>query len=305
LLKNYSHPSQSSKSLYPSVFCWEGLFKKLFPTLPKGEQTMLNISGRVKIEDVVRAFGAAESQLPFAIAKTLTKTGQQVKAAEEAGIVSAFQNPTPYTRRAVYLQGATKARLQARVWLKDGNRPEHYLLPQIDGGGRPLKRFEQRLRMLGFMGSDQRAVPGKAVQLDAYGNMSRGQITKILSQLKTAVVQGDFSNATNSKRSRAKRATTQYFVSKGSGSQRHGLAGRKAAGYAQHLPAGVWERRVHAWGTSVRPVLLFVRGATYAKRFDFFGIAQDIIDRHLVANARVTVAEAMRTARFSVQGGLL
>lgn len=265
---------------------------------------MIRITGRVNIQDVVRSFGVAESQLAFATAKGLTKTGQQVKAAEEREIAGAFQNPTAYTRRSVYLQGATKARLQARVWLKDGNRAEHYLLPQIEGGGRPLKRFEHRLRMTGFMAADQRAVPGTAVQLDAYGNMSRGQINKILSQLRTAVVQGDFSNASNSKRSRAKRATTQYFVSKGPGSQRHGMAGRKAATYGQHLPAGVWERRVHAWGTSVRPVLLFVRSTSYSKRFDFFGVAQSTIDRYLVSNAQAAAADAMRTARFKVQGGL-
>ena len=265
---------------------------------------MIKISGKVNIQDVVRAFGVAESQLAFATAKALTKTGQQVKVAEEREIASAFQNPTAYTLRSVYLQGATKVRLQARVWLKDGKRPEHYLLPQIEGGGRPVKRFEERLRKLGYMAADQRAVPGTAVQLDAYGNMSRGQITKILSQLRTAVVQGDFSNASNSKRSRAKRATTQYFASKGTGSQRHGLAGRKAATYGQHLPAGVWERRVHAWGTSVRPVLLFVRSTNYSKRFDFFGVAESTIDRYLLTNAKAAAADAMRTARFSVQGGL-
>lgn len=263
---------------------------------------MLRINARVNIVEVVKSFGVADSQLDYAAARTLTRTGQQVKAAEEVEIGKSINNPTPYTRRSVYLQTATKKRLQAIVWLKDGNRPEHYLLPLIEGGQRPLKRFEQRLRMLGYMNADERAVPGSATQLDAYGNVSRGQIVKILSQLKTAVVSGDFSNATNSKRSKAKRANVQYFVSKGSSSKRAGWAQRKSVMFGQHLPRGVWERRMHAWGSSVRPVFLFVKGTSYSKRIDFFGVAVRVIDANLRSNAEAAVAEAMRTAKFKVGG---
>lgn len=264
---------------------------------------MLRINGRADIRDVVRAFGVAESQLPFAAAKALTKTGQQVKAAETDEIVKTVDNPTAYTRRAVFLQGATKTRLEARVWLKDGDRPEHYLLPLIEGGGRPLKRFEERLRMTGYMQANERAVPGSAIQLDAYGNISRGTVNKILSQLRTAVVSGDYSNASNSKRSRAKRSVVQYFVSKGSSQQRKGWAHAKRTTFQQHLPRGVWERRVHAWGTSVRPVLLFVKSTAYSKRVDFFGVAERVINTFLKVNAEQAVADAMRTAKFKVTGG--
>lgn len=250
---------------------------------------MLIVKVRVDVREALEALVDVEKGTPYALATALTWTAQAVKAAETETIGAVFNSPTPYTRRAVYMQGATKTRLQARVWLKDGNRPEHYLLPQIEGGSRPLKRFEQRLRMLGYMAADERAVPGTALQLDAYGNISRGVITKILSQLRTAVVSGDFSNASDSKRSRAKRATTAYFVSRGTSSQRAGRAGRAAAQYAQHLPRGVWERRVHAWGTSVRPVLLFVKGTSYSKRFDFFGVAERVIAAKLQGNVEAAV----------------
>ena len=262
---------------------------------------MFTLKVRTDLSQALAALVDLERGAPYAMATALTKTGQDIKAAETKAIGAAFNSPTPYTMRSLYLQAANKNRLQARVWLKDGNRPEHYLLPQIEGGNRPLKRFEQRLRMLGYMAADERAVPGTAVQLDAYGNMSRGQITKVLSQLRTAVVAGDFSNQSDSKRSKAKRAITAYFVSRGEGSQRAGRAGRKAANYAQHLPRGVWERRVHAWGTSVRPVLLFVKGTAYTKRFDFFGIAEQVIaarfELHLVAAVKST------NERFALVGG--
>ena len=269
---------------------------------------MIKIEARINITQVMKSFSVADSQLDYAIARALTKTAQSVKAAERAAIAQSFDKPNPYTLNSVFMSPAKKARLEARVWLKDvwskGGQGHHYLEPQIFGGDRSRKRTEVRLQMLGYLPSGYHVVPTKFAPKDAYGNINRGVITKILSQLNTAVVAGDYSNATNSKRSRAKRAVTQYFVSRGPGSQRRGLAGRRSAQYPQHLPAGVWERRVHAWGTSVRPMLLFVKATRYNKRFDFFGVAQSTIDRYLLTNAQEAATEAMRTARFKTQGGL-
>ena len=259
---------------------------------------MLTIHARTDVSGVLGALVDFEKQLPYAMATALTKTGQDVKTAEVAEIRDTVNNPTPYTQNSVFLQFATKSRLQARVWLKDGNRPEHYLLPLIEGGGRPMKRFEQRLRMLGYMRPDERAVPGTAVQLDAYGNMSRGTITKILSQLKTAVVQGDFSNASNSRRSKAKRAGVAYFASAGPGSKRP-VFGKASAG--QHLPRGIWERRIHGHGVSVRPVLLFVKRTNYSKRFDFFGVAEQVTEARFPVHIKDAV-ETTNAAWFRSAG---
>lgn len=256
---------------------------------------MLTIKTRVDLSGALAALSDVERGTPYAMARALTLTGKDVKAAETREISAVVDKPTPYTTRALYLQFATKTNLQARVWLKDGNRPEHYLLPLIEGGARPIKRFEQRLRMVGVMRADERAVPGTAVQLDAYGNMSRGQITKILSQLRTAVVQGDFSNASQSKRSKAKRASVAYFASAGDGGKRAGRAGRHAVQTGQHLPRGVWERKVSGKGTTLSPVLLFVKGTHYTKRFDFFGVAERVINRQFPGHLQTSV-EAINRA---------
>lgn len=267
---------------------------------------MLRINAKVVMADVLKALENAERQVPFALAKGLTATIKDVHAEEQAEMRKVFQAPTAYTMRSLYVRPATKARLEATTWLKtDGARP-HYLQPQIEGGGRPLKRFEKRLVMHGLMRQDQRAVPAAGARIDAYGNMSRGQIVQILSQLRTAVVQGDYSNASNSKRSRAKRAAVQYFVSHGNGSRRAGYQGVRGKGamYEQHLPAGVWSRHQFAWGSAVKPVLLFVTRTNYTRRWDFYGVAQRVIDARLPVHMRASVAEALRTARLSVQGGL-
>lgn len=238
---------------------------------------MISIRVRTDLSPALSALIDVERQAPYALARAMTKTGVEVKAAEVALIKGAVDKPTPFTLGAVYLQPATKTRLQARVWLKDTKSGrDNHMLPLVEGGGRPLKRFEQRLRMTGYMAADERAVPGTAAKLDAYGNMSRGQITQILSQLRTAVVQGDFSNASWSKRSIAKRSRVAYFGTR-VGAARSGVAGRGRAEYQQHLPRGVWERRQHAWGTSVRPVLLFVKSTSYSKSLDFFGVGERVV----------------------------
>ncbi len=248
---------------------------------------MLIIRTSFDMREVQRAIGATDRMVPYAAATALTRTAQDVKKAEEATIRNVFDRPTPYTQRSVYLRPATKSRLQAVVWLKDGNRPQHYLVPDIIGGQRPMKRFEQRLRMTGYMHADERAVPGTAAQLDSYGNISRGLIVRILSQLRTAVVQGDYSNASNSKRSRAKRATVQYFVARNDKPRR----GFKGKTYAQNLPNGIWERRRFAWGSTVRPVMLFVQGARYSKRFPFDTVATKTINAYF----RMHFEKACRT----------
>ncbi len=266
---------------------------------------MLNINVKVDLDEALRALSGFESQIPFATAKALTKTAQDVRDVERAEMSKVFQSPTPYTLNSLYVRPATKARLEAEVWLKWGNRPEHYLLPQIQGGSRPMKRFEQRLQMTGYMRTDQRAVPAAGAKLDSYGNMSRGQIVQILSQLRTNVVSGVSQNATNSKRSRAKRSTVEYFVSRGPSSQRYGYAGRsRGTMFMQHLPAGIWARYSFAWGSSVKPVMIFVSSTRYSKRFDFFGLAEKTVKAKLPWHLDAAITEALRTARLSQQGGL-
>lgn len=268
---------------------------------------MFRIETRTNVEHLLRDLVEMERQVPYVMATSLTLTAKDVQTAEAKLIADVVQNPTPYTLNSLRLYPATKSKLQARVWLRDGNRPEHYLLPLIEGGGRPLKRFEERLRMLGHMRADERAVPGTAVKLDAYGNMSRGQIVKILSQLKTDVVSGVNQNATESKRSRAKRAVSAYFVSGGPGTERMGHAGglkgtaRTRQTYAQHLPRGVWERRQLGWGTAVRPVLLFVKRTAYRKTFDFFGLAERVTADRFPVHAAIAVSRV--NAAWFKRGG--
>ena len=148
-----------------------------------------------------------------------------------------------------------------------------------------------------YMRYGERAVPAAGARLDSYGNMSRGQIVQILSQLKANTVAGFDANATNSRRSKAKRAIEQYFVSEGPGSNRTTFGSRRfGRGTAkQHLPRGVWIRRQTAWGTAVRPVLLFVTGVRYTPKLDFFVIAQRTVDANFPQQFGIATDQALRS----------
>jgi hypothetical protein len=238
---------------------------------------MLSMNIRFDADQIAKAFGELQQEHPAVMAQAINDTTREVRDAQVAEMRSSFNNPTAFTLRALYTRFATKGKLQAMVWLKDDASRAHYLLPQIEGGNRPLKRFEQILVRAGMMRSNERAVPGPGARLDAYGNMGRGQIVQVLSQLQAFNLAGSDANATGSKRSKAKRSKVEYFVAHG-GESRQGRGSWKHGDKVQHLPRGIWARTRFSSGSAVKPVLLFVNGTRYGKRFDFVGTAQRVID---------------------------
>lgn len=253
---------------------------------------------RDNFPQVKRLLDEQRKQVPFAVALALTRTAQEIKKAEQAEMRNVFDRPKPFTLNALYVKPATKATLEARVWVKDSERPTHYLLPQIGGGDRKLKRFEQLLVQRGVMRTGERAVPGGGANLDAFGNMSRGQIVKILSQLQAFNLAGSTANASGDKRSKAKRAREAYFVSTGPGTRPSGRRSWKNGRMQQTLPRGVWMRKPHnVLGSFVLPVLLFVSRAGYRVRFKFDEVAQATITRVLPGQLDAAIAHALATAK--------
>jgi hypothetical protein len=238
---------------------------------------MLKMNIRFDAAQIAKAFGELQQEHPNVMAQAINDTTREVRDAQVAEIRASFDNPTAFTLRALRTTFASRSKLQAMVWLKDGTSRAHYLIPQIEGGNRPLKRFEEILVQAGLMRKNERAVPGAAAKLDAYGNMGRGQIVQILSQLQAFNLAGSDANATNSKRSKAKRSKVEYFVAHG-GESRQGRGSWKHGDKMQHLRRGVWARYRFSAGSAVKPVLLFVNGTRYGKRFDFVGTAQRVID---------------------------
>ncbi len=209
-------------------------------------------------------------ELPFATMVALNRTAQDVKAAEREQIARVFDRPTPWTLNSLFTKGATRSALSAFVWLKDeaakGTPADRFLAPEVYGGARVPKRFELALIYAGAMPKGMFAVPGAAARLDAYGNMSSGQIVQILSQLRVQRGGGYESRAGGAtkdakKLARAvKRQGYRIFVI----TKAHGK-----------LLPGVYARYEFARGSAVKPLLIFVNKAPqYRKRFPFFEVAE-------------------------------
>lgn len=244
----------------------------------------------------------AKKQERFAAALALTKTAVDLREELRRVLPSIIDRPTGYTMNSMYVKKARPSNLEAIVGFKDNyqNSPEeskHYLMALVKGGTRRTKRFEGRLIMSGKLNRGEHLVPTRLADIDHNGNVSRGQITKILSQLKTAVVQGDNSNASDSKRSKAKRAIEEYFWSPGPGGYITYQKNRRQVNVKTHLRKGVWMVRRTAFGNAIKPIFFAVPRTKYKKQFDFVGIAQRVHSQRLEKNYKDALEQALRTAR--------
>lgn len=165
-----------------------------------------------------------------------------------------FDQPTPYTLNSIYVVPATAQTKSAVVGIKDfatksSVPPALYLRAEVLGGDRKAKRSEVALRAMGILKADQFALPGTGAKIDRFGNMTRGQIVQILSQLKAFSEVGFAANETKRSRSRAKKRSRYFVINR-----------------PDHLKPGVYRRD----GRTIKPVLIFTtKHPEYRERFPF------------------------------------
>lgn len=212
----------------------------------------------------------SEHGIKDAMKFALNITAARCKTAVVASMEDVFDRPTPFTLRAFRVEQATTKNLVASVEAKDlaakGTAAGEYLKPQIFGGGRPLKRFEQ---LLAPWSGGQYVVPGPGAQLDSYGNISRGQIVQILSRLRSMSdtsqnVASKTLNRLKKQKKNARGSLTEYFIARDKGNGR---------------PRGIFKLvgRGH-----VVPVLWFTQGKpTYGVRLKFDEIVQETANREI------------------------
>lgn len=226
-------------------------------------------------------------QLPFAMALALTRTAQAMQTDEKIELRHAFDRPTPFTVNSVFMRAATKKKLEAFVFLRDeassGTPPVKYLVPEVYGGRRRVKRFERALQSAGILRSDQLTVPGKETKLNQYGNITGGAITAMLS-----AVRGSSDPLQNRRRgSSGKKKARQFFA---------GNIRKSGSAFGSSGVGGIFERK----GKGVVPFLLFVQASEvdYSKRYDFFGVIEQVIARgEMQKQFKLALKEARRTAR--------
>ena len=240
----------------------------------------------------LRARLAAFSDRRFnaTMATALSRTAVQVRDQIRRNMPQVLDRPTPWTINSLFAKPATAARLVAEVNFKDdrastngGTPATYYLLPQVEGGPRRAKRLEVALRAVGALPPGYFAVPAAGAKLDAYGNVTRGQIVQILSQLRIQLLAGSNRNMSFDARGQIvaqRRAGGRFFLR------------RPGEGKVQ---PGIYQRELI--GRNITPVFVFVRGVNYRRRFDFYGISSRLSQKLLPVQVERTIGESMARMR--------
>jgi hypothetical protein len=239
----------------------------------------------ISFESNIRQWSAAmtsfeREQVPFATALALTNTAKDMRTYHQSLMPVIFDRPTRFTVNSLYYLSARKsdAVATAGIYFKDSSRfRRHYLMPQVEGGSRPIKRFERWLIGRRIMRAGEFAVPAKGLKLDAYGNVPNGIITQILSQLQASPDAHQWETERSRKRAGKKRA--RYFVPQ------------------RGLPRGIYRRS----GNVVEPVFVFVGGVNYKVRYRFYDLSRDYAAQHFPKNFADAMERAWRTSNGPVR----
>ena len=158
-------------------------------------------------------------QFRYAVAQAMTDAAKAADSKIRNDMSRYIDRPTPFTANSTYVSFANPNKMRAEVGFKQfatkGTPAGKYLSAMARGGDRSQKRSESVLRGAGAIRSGQYITPLREWQGDPYGNVPRGTMSMVLSQLKAFGGSLSYLNASNSKRSQRKRATAgQFFMSR-------------------------------------------------------------------------------------------
>ncbi len=263
----------------------------------------MKITVNINTAAIKAAMDASVGQAQYAVKVAINKSADKSRDAIKEEMTKVFDRPTPWVLNSLRVMYAKDKRNPvASVGFKDKNSAESartMIAPHVDSGARHFKAMEARLLRAGLIPEGWNVVPGSGAKLDAYGNMIRGQITQLLNVL------GTYTEAGYNKAN----AGTVTRLAKGN--VKKGVYGfvywvnRVGNKQAQHLPPGVYQRIKTPFGSSLKPVLIFVHRAKYKRRLDFYNIVQATAAREFPEQFNIAFREAMRTAIPKTQGSLL
>lgn len=232
---------------------------------------MIKISIRNKPE-IQKRFAALKSEAPFVTALALNRTARRVATAERKEMRRVFDKPTPWTMRSLVTIAADEKTQQiphAIVKIMDnpfsGRPATDYLDPQVKGGQRKSKAFENLMRRSGVLPPSKFIMPSKDLKTNRYGNINRGLINKILS-----ATQSQFDKAANSKK---KSVNFRRFV--------------------LIKDVGIYRRD----GNLLTGQMFFARKPTYRKRFDFDNVAERVTKQWLNLEINNALVWAIRNPK--------
>lgn len=250
---------------------------------------------KVEIQGLDKALAhlaGMQKQVRFATAVALTRTAQAAKVEIGRLMPTELDRPKPGTTKALRVERATRDSLTAAVRLQnrgEGVPSSEFIGHNITGGRRGMKRSEMMLRSAGILPDGLYTIPGKEAKLDAYGNMSRGQIVSILSYFRTfgisvlkdgRLLNSSRMNMTAKTRGRMEKRRAEFFVVP--------VRDRKLGLYP-----GIWRRA----GNELQAVLMFVKPGTHKKLVKIHETGEKVVRRDFNRNFDQAFAEAVRTAR--------
>lgn len=211
---------------------------------------------------------AAQRKVDRCAAIALTKTAQHAQKAVIAEMPRVFDRPTPYALRgtrvkpANYKTGRLEASVEFKTDVSKGTPAEKYLQAEVFGGRRRLKRFEIALQRIGVLPSGMFIVPSQAMRLDAFGGIPARAIVQVLSYLQAFGEQGYSANMTSGKRAKLAKGTRRKY-----GYELVVIRpNRKPQRGGKQLAPGIWQRTYTGFGSSLQPLMMFVRAPTYRVR---------------------------------------
>lgn len=176
-----------------------------------------------------------EKQVKFAASLALNDIAKQSVAGVRGEMQDVFDRPTRWTLNAFHFTRATKTRLVATIKRKDAVAGRHYLEVQQSGGLRPHTGLERQLATkLPYGGQVGYVVPTEKMRRDRHGNIHRGELQKILSDIGSQTLSS--ANSTKATRSkRYKKTGASYFVPRPGSGLKPGVYRRTSKGIARVL----------------------------------------------------------------------
>jgi hypothetical protein len=216
----------------------------------------------------------AQSQARWATVTTLNETGKFLLKQNEKHMVRTFAKTNAYTRNAFYLKRANKKTLTASIQRKDKPSGKHYLEVQKDGGTRPRKRLETKMKFnLPYDGIIEAVTPttrggGK------FNNLLTSQANKVLDGI-------------NGK------GGVRYFVA-GPHSLRKFGGGNKTGGvYRVNGKRGKPQKIFH----------FHDRRMNYKPKFNYFENMNRNARQHFKMRFAANLRKAMQTSKFGMSAG--
>ncbi len=264
----------------------------------------------VKIDckiDVSDALELVQRQLPAAVQYVkptfLTGVAKGVQGAITKQLPVAFDRPTPFTVRSVWVKPAQKSKPVSEVYFPNsaearGRSLREYIRPGAEGAAaRRQKKTEYLLTAMEMLPAGWVTVPGTfcAKHLDGFGNMPGSYYKELIRGLRIKTTRGPPKPMFAASKRRAVRMGVDYeFFAVSPGANNLG----RNAGY---LPSGVYKRSGRG-GKVLLQYLKFVKKASYRPRVDLRKIAMAELSAN--ANAHFSAAWSAVIGRFAAKAGI-